>query len=104
GTSWTKQERKCKLYDEFDKFAYRKGESLSDYYLRFSLLLNDMNIYNMKLEQFQYHPYQYVSQAPSTTPLSLTYPSNDFQSSVNHNVYNLSSSMPHVEYAPAVYQ
>nr|GEZ66063.1 hypothetical protein [Tanacetum cinerariifolium] len=29
------------------------GESLRDFYLRFSLLLNDMNIYNMKLEQFQ---------------------------------------------------
>ncbi|GJU41268.1 hypothetical protein Tco_1194225 [Tanacetum coccineum] len=46
-------ERECKLYDEFDKFAYKKGESLRDFYLRFSLLLNDMNIYNMKLEQFQ---------------------------------------------------
>nr|GFC16058.1 hypothetical protein [Tanacetum cinerariifolium] len=53
GTSLTKQERECKLYDEFDKFAYRKGETLRDYYLRFSLLLNDMNMYNMKLEQFQ---------------------------------------------------
>nr|GEW72971.1 integrase, catalytic region, zinc finger, CCHC-type, peptidase aspartic, catalytic [Tanacetum cinerariifolium] len=53
GTSLTKQERECKLYDEFDKFAYRKGESLRDFYLRFSLLLNNMNIYNMKLEQFQ---------------------------------------------------
>nr|GEU97920.1 retrovirus-related Pol polyprotein from transposon TNT 1-94 [Tanacetum cinerariifolium] len=53
GTSLTKQERKCNLYDEFDKFAYKKGESLRDFYLRFSLLLNDMNIYNMKLEQFQ---------------------------------------------------
>nr|GFA91777.1 hypothetical protein [Tanacetum cinerariifolium] len=52
GTSLTKQDRECKLYDEFDKFAYRKGESLRDYYLRFSLLLNNMNIYNMKLEQF----------------------------------------------------
>nr|GFB17683.1 hypothetical protein [Tanacetum cinerariifolium] len=31
GTSLTKQERKCKLYDEFDKFAYRKGESLRDF-------------------------------------------------------------------------
>nr|GEY80716.1 hypothetical protein [Tanacetum cinerariifolium] len=40
------------LYDEFDKFAYKKGESLRKFYLRFSLLLNDMNIYNMKLEQF----------------------------------------------------
>nr|GEY36006.1 hypothetical protein [Tanacetum cinerariifolium] len=53
GTSLTKQDWECKLYDEFDKFAYKKGESLRDYYLRFSLLLNDMNIYNIKLEQFQ---------------------------------------------------
>ncbi|GKB32954.1 hypothetical protein Tco_0872355 [Tanacetum coccineum] len=53
GTSLTKQERECKLCDEFDKFTYKKGETLRDFYLRFSLLLNDMNIYNMKLEQFQ---------------------------------------------------
>ncbi|GJX78894.1 hypothetical protein Tco_0327043 [Tanacetum coccineum] len=53
GTSLTKQERECKLYDEFDKFAYKKGETLRDFYLRFSLLLNDINIYNVKLEQFQ---------------------------------------------------
>nr|GEW26300.1 hypothetical protein [Tanacetum cinerariifolium] len=50
-----------------------------------------------------YHSPQYASQAPSTTPLSLTYPWNDFQSSVNHNVYYPSSSMPHVEYAPAAH-
>nr|GEZ71792.1 hypothetical protein [Tanacetum cinerariifolium] len=197
------QERECKMYDEFDKFAYKKGESLRDFYLRISLLMNDMNIYNMKLEQFQvntkflntlppewskfvtdvklvrdlhttnvdqlhaylgqheyhanevrimhersldaltlvanhqmnkspyqphqqpyhqhqfqpqvstfqssqygtpYHSSQYASQAPSSTPLSITYPSNDFQSSVNHNVYNASSTMPHVEYAPPVHQ
>nr|GEW85166.1 hypothetical protein [Tanacetum cinerariifolium] len=53
GTSLTKQKKECKLYDEFDKFAYRKGESLRDFYLRFLLLLTDTNIYNMKLEQFQ---------------------------------------------------
>ncbi|GJW11148.1 hypothetical protein Tco_1576975 [Tanacetum coccineum] len=53
GTLLTKQERKCKIYDEFDKFAYKKGKTLCEFYLRFSLLLNDMNIYNMKLEQFQ---------------------------------------------------
>ncbi|GKC79454.1 retrovirus-related pol polyprotein from transposon TNT 1-94, partial [Tanacetum coccineum] len=47
------KEKECKLYDEFDKFAYKKGETLRDFYLRFSLLLNDMNIYNVKLEQFQ---------------------------------------------------
>nr|GEY02796.1 hypothetical protein [Tanacetum cinerariifolium] len=53
GTSLTKQERECKLYGAIDKFAYQKGETLRDFYLRFSLLLNEMNIYNMKLEQFQ---------------------------------------------------
>nr|GFD00580.1 hypothetical protein [Tanacetum cinerariifolium] len=30
-----------------------KGETLRDFYLRFSLLLNEMNMYNMKMEQFQ---------------------------------------------------
>nr|GEV75796.1 hypothetical protein [Tanacetum cinerariifolium] len=203
GTSFTKQERECNLYDEFDKFAYKKGESLREFYLRFSLLLNDMNIYNMKLEQFQvntkylntlppewskfvtdvklvrdlhttnvdqlhaylgqheyhanevrlmhertsdplalvanhqmnklpyqphqqsyqhtqlqpqvssfqtsqygspYHSSQYASQAQSSTPLSITCPSNDFQSYVHHNVYNPSSSIPQVEYAPSVHQ
>nr|GEY35796.1 hypothetical protein [Tanacetum cinerariifolium] len=141
GTSLTKQERECKLYNECDKFAYKKGESLRDFYLRFSLLLNDMNIYNMKLEQFQvntkflttlrpewskfmidvklvkdlhttnssqygspYQSSQYGSHASTSTPLSITYPSNDFQSSVYHNVYNPSSFIPQVEYALSVHQ
>ncbi|GJS18782.1 hypothetical protein Tco_0413254 [Tanacetum coccineum] len=193
GTSLTKQERECKLYDEFDKFAYKKGETLRDFYLRFSLLLNDMNIYNMKLEQFQvntkflntlppewskfvtdvklvrdlhttnidqlhaylgqheFHanevrlmhernsdplalvathqmtqsPYQthqksyqnsqfqphvshYQSQQysinQSSTPLSITHPSNDYHSSVHHNAYSPSSSIPKLEYAPTINQ
>ncbi|GJT52219.1 hypothetical protein Tco_0853513 [Tanacetum coccineum] len=162
-------ERECKLYDEFDKFAYKKGETLCDFYLRFSLLLNDMNIYNMKLEQFQvntkflntlplewskfvtdvklvldlhttnndqFHAYlgqhefhanedrlmhernsdplalspkygsPYQSQKylthQSSTPLAITYPSNDYQSSVHHNVYSPSSYIPQLEYAPTV--
>ncbi|GJW67595.1 retrovirus-related pol polyprotein from transposon TNT 1-94 [Tanacetum coccineum] len=53
GTSLTKQERECKLYDAFDKFTHIKGDSLHKYYLRFTQLINDMNIYNMKMEQFQ---------------------------------------------------
>ncbi|GKB52147.1 retrovirus-related pol polyprotein from transposon TNT 1-94, partial [Tanacetum coccineum] len=63
GTSLTKQERECKLYDEFDKFTYKKGESLHEYYLRFTLLLNDMNIYKMPLEQFQVN-----TKFPNTLP------------------------------------
>ncbi|GJR68684.1 retrovirus-related pol polyprotein from transposon TNT 1-94 [Tanacetum coccineum] len=202
GTSLTKQERECKLYDQFDKFTYKKGASLHEYYLRFTLLLNDMNIYKMRLEQFQVNtkflntlpdewskfvndvklvrdlhttnvdqlhayleqherhanevrlmhernsdplalvashqitqsPYQthqhtyqntqlqlpasiypslqygspYQSQQYSThqssTPLSVTYPSNDFQSSIHHNVYSPSSSIPQLEYPPQINQ
>nr|GEU34988.1 hypothetical protein [Tanacetum cinerariifolium] len=105
-----------------------------------------MNIYNMKLEQFQvntkflntlppewskfmtnvklvrdlhttnvdqlhaylgqheFHANEYRSQAQLSTPLSITYPSNDFQSSVHHHVYTPSSSIPQVEYAPSVHQ
>nr|GEY98289.1 hypothetical protein [Tanacetum cinerariifolium] len=46
-------ERECERYDAFDEFAHIKGESVHQYYLRFIQLINDMNIYNMKLEQFQ---------------------------------------------------
>nr|GEX70524.1 hypothetical protein [Tanacetum cinerariifolium] len=99
GTSLTKQRWECKLYDAFDKFAYQKGETLSDFYLRFSLLLNDMNMYNMKLEQFQY-----ASQAPSSSNLSISYLPNDIQSSVNHNAYMASSSIPQMEYAPTIHR
>ncbi|GKA42000.1 retrovirus-related pol polyprotein from transposon TNT 1-94 [Tanacetum coccineum] len=174
-------ERECKLYDKFDKFAYKKWESLREFYLRFSLLVNDMNIYNMKLEQFQVntkflntlppewskfvtnvklvqdlhtinidqlHAYlgQYEFHAnevrlmhernsdplalvathqmthlhsmvhrislnntqlinhQSSTPLSITYPSNDYQSSIHHNIYSPSSSIPQLEYPPSVDQ
>ncbi|GKD31279.1 integrase, catalytic region, zinc finger, CCHC-type containing protein, partial [Tanacetum coccineum] len=42
---------------------------------------------------------------PSSTPLSITHPSNDYQSSsVHHNVYSSSSSIPQLEYAPSVNQ
>ncbi|GJZ43951.1 retrovirus-related pol polyprotein from transposon TNT 1-94 [Tanacetum coccineum] len=157
GTSLTKQERECKLYDEFDKFTYKKGETLHEYYLRFTLLLNDMNIYKMPLEQFQVNtkflntlpdewskfvtdvklkpttnyqshlhthpqslsqhhvsPYQssqfvtpYQHQQFSTnqsTPLSITYPTNEYQSTVHHNVYSQQPSIPQLEYAPITYQ
>ncbi|GKC23238.1 hypothetical protein Tco_1025388 [Tanacetum coccineum] len=57
GTSLTKQERECKLYDAFNKFTHIKEELLHNYYLRFTQLINDMNIYNMKMEQFQLPAY-----------------------------------------------
>ncbi|GJU34341.1 retrovirus-related pol polyprotein from transposon TNT 1-94 [Tanacetum coccineum] len=46
---------------------------------------------------------QYSTNQPST-PLSITYPSNDYQSSVHHNVYSPQPSIPQLEYAPTVNQ
>nr|GEW68458.1 integrase, catalytic region, zinc finger, CCHC-type, peptidase aspartic, catalytic [Tanacetum cinerariifolium] len=94
GTSLTKQERECKLYDAFDKFTYQKGETLRDFYFRFSLLLNDMNMYNMKLEQFQVNT-KFLNTLP---PEWIT----DTSSLVNHNAYMASSSAPQIDYAPMV--
>ncbi|GJU92451.1 hypothetical protein Tco_1304874 [Tanacetum coccineum] len=153
GTSLTKQERECEVYDQFDKFAYKKGETLRDFYLRFSLLLNDLNIYNMKLENFQVNTkflntlppesacfgcnpsndpvclsnsselsisttsvtisistvwitlssHHYSTNQPST-PLSITYTSNHYQSYVHHNVYSPQPLVTQLEYAPTVHQ
>ncbi|GJX98040.1 integrase, catalytic region, zinc finger, CCHC-type containing protein [Tanacetum coccineum] len=64
GTSLTKQERECKLYEAFDKFAYTKGETLSLYYHRFAQLINDMHIYKVKLEPFQINT-KFLNSLPS---------------------------------------
>nr|GEY53274.1 hypothetical protein [Tanacetum cinerariifolium] len=46
---------------------------------------------------------QYLSNQ-SSTPLSITHPSNDYQSSVHHNAYYPPSSIPQIAYAPTVNQ
>nr|GFA18081.1 hypothetical protein [Tanacetum cinerariifolium] len=61
---------------------------------------------DVKLSSQYGSPYQsqQYSHNQSSTSLSITYPSNDFQSSDHHNVYTPSSSIPQVEYAPLVNQ
>ncbi|GJS41515.1 retrovirus-related pol polyprotein from transposon TNT 1-94 [Tanacetum coccineum] len=54
--------------------------------------------YGAPLESQQYSVNQ------SSTPLSITYTSNNYQSSIYHNVYSPSSSIPQLEYAPSVNQ
>ncbi|GJS62313.1 hypothetical protein Tco_0657097 [Tanacetum coccineum] len=51
-------------------------------------------------------PYQsqQYSTHQSSTPLLVTYPSNDFQSSIHHNIYSPSSSIPQLEYPPQINQ
>ncbi|GJY65479.1 hypothetical protein Tco_0467717 [Tanacetum coccineum] len=39
GTELSQQERECKLYIEFDRFASIKRESLYDYYLRSTIMI-----------------------------------------------------------------
>nr|GEY93126.1 hypothetical protein [Tanacetum cinerariifolium] len=155
GTSLTKQERECKLYDEFDKFAYKNGETLlrdlhttnvdqlhaclgqHEYHANEVRSMHERTTYPIALvaqhqmnkstyqqhqqsyhHQFQpqastyqsspyatqYHPHQYASQAPSSSNLSISYPPNDIQTSVNHNVYMASSLIPHMEYALTIHQ
>ncbi|GKC86949.1 hypothetical protein Tco_1147598 [Tanacetum coccineum] len=53
GTELSYQERECKLYNEFDKFTSVNGESLHEYYLRFSQLINDMHTIGMTMQQVQ---------------------------------------------------
>ncbi|GKC91030.1 retrovirus-related pol polyprotein from transposon TNT 1-94 [Tanacetum coccineum] len=60
GTSLTKQERECKLYDEFDKFTYKKGESLHDQFVTDVKLVKDLHTTNVDqihahLEQHERH-------------------------------------------------
>ncbi|GJR14495.1 hypothetical protein Tco_0797147 [Tanacetum coccineum] len=46
GTSLTKQERECKLYDAFDKFTYIKGESLHNKFVTDVKLVMDLHTTN----------------------------------------------------------
>nr|GFB66778.1 hypothetical protein [Tanacetum cinerariifolium] len=51
-----------------------------------------------------YHTPQYVSQAPSSSNLSISYLLNDIPSTVNHNAYMASSLIPKIDYALTVHQ
>ncbi|GJR86992.1 hypothetical protein Tco_0211003 [Tanacetum coccineum] len=52
-TKLSLQEKECKLYDEFDKFTFVKGETLYQYYWRFAQLINNMNVINISTRAIQ---------------------------------------------------
>ncbi|GJY53715.1 integrase, catalytic region, zinc finger, CCHC-type containing protein [Tanacetum coccineum] len=52
-TELSYQEREFRLYNFFDKFAYVQGETLYEYYWRFSQLINDMHTIGMTMQQVQ---------------------------------------------------
>ncbi|GKA55465.1 retrovirus-related pol polyprotein from transposon TNT 1-94 [Tanacetum coccineum] len=63
GIELSYQERECKLYNKFDKFAFIKGETLHDYYMRSAQLMNDIHIIRMTMHQV-YHLIINKSKAP----------------------------------------
>nr|GEX32969.1 retrovirus-related Pol polyprotein from transposon TNT 1-94 [Tanacetum cinerariifolium] len=103
GTSLTKQKRELNakflntLPPQWSKFV-------TDVKLVRGLHTTNVDLLYAYLGQHEYHANEYASQAQSSTPLSITYPSNNFQLTIHHNVYNPSSSIPQVEYAPLVHQ
>ncbi|GJY52203.1 retrovirus-related pol polyprotein from transposon TNT 1-94 [Tanacetum coccineum] len=53
GIELSYQESECRLYNLFDKFASIQGETLYEYYWRFSQLINDMHTIGMTMQQVQ---------------------------------------------------
>ncbi|GJZ28135.1 retrovirus-related pol polyprotein from transposon TNT 1-94 [Tanacetum coccineum] len=111
GTSLTKQERGyVKLVRDLhttniDQLHAYLGQH--EFHANEVRLMHERNSDPLALVSPQYGP-TYQSQQYSTnrssTPLSITYPSNDYQSSVHHNVYSPPPPIPQLEYAHAVNQ
>ncbi|GJY02738.1 hypothetical protein Tco_0360890 [Tanacetum coccineum] len=67
GTELSYQERECRLYNLFDKFASVQGETLYEYYWRFSQLINDMHTIGMTMQQVQVNS-KFLDALPVTPP------------------------------------
>ncbi|GJT69178.1 integrase, catalytic region, zinc finger, CCHC-type containing protein [Tanacetum coccineum] len=123
GTSLTKHERKCKLYDEFDNKFVTNVKLVRDlhttnidqlhaylgqheFHANEVCLMHERNSDLLALSPQYGSPYQsqQYSSNQSSIPLSITYPSNDYQSSVHHNAYSPPSLIPQIKYAPIVNQ
>ncbi|GKB99608.1 hypothetical protein Tco_0985745 [Tanacetum coccineum] len=53
GSELTKDDRESQLYDEFEHFRQKKGETIQGYYVRFTKLINDMR--NIKMTMPRMH-------------------------------------------------
>ncbi|GJR62930.1 hypothetical protein Tco_1505092 [Tanacetum coccineum] len=104
GTSLTKQERKCKLYDAFDKFAYIKGESLHQLPPEWSKFVTDVKFVNYLhttnfdqlhayLEQHELHANEVcLMRECSQDPLALV--ANQQMTPSHFNIYQSSYNNP----------
>ncbi|GJZ11572.1 retrovirus-related pol polyprotein from transposon TNT 1-94 [Tanacetum coccineum] len=53
GSELTKEDRESQLYDDFEHFCQNKRETIHDYYVRFSKLINDMRNIKMTMSRMQ---------------------------------------------------
>ncbi|GKD32421.1 hypothetical protein Tco_1247930, partial [Tanacetum coccineum] len=53
GSELTKKDRESQLYDDFEHFRLNKGETIHDYYVRFTKLINDMRNIKMTMPRMQ---------------------------------------------------
>lgn len=53
GSELTKEDCESQLYDEFEHFKMNPGESITNYYVRFQELVNDMRIIKMTMPNIQ---------------------------------------------------
>ncbi|GJU28231.1 retrovirus-related pol polyprotein from transposon TNT 1-94 [Tanacetum coccineum] len=53
GLELTKEDRESPLYDDFEHFRQNKGETIHDYYVRFTKLINDMRNIKMTMSRMQ---------------------------------------------------
>ncbi|GKF15142.1 hypothetical protein Tco_0056604, partial [Tanacetum coccineum] len=53
GSELTKDERESQLYDEFEHFCQNKGETIHEYYVKFTKLINDMRNIKMVMPTMQ---------------------------------------------------
>ncbi|GKE30241.1 hypothetical protein Tco_1445625 [Tanacetum coccineum] len=53
GSKLTKEDCESQLYDDFEHFCHNKGETIHDYYVRFSKLINDMRNIKMTMSRMQ---------------------------------------------------
>ncbi|GJS43478.1 hypothetical protein Tco_0568521 [Tanacetum coccineum] len=53
GLELTKEDRESQLYDDFEHFSQKKGETIHDYYVRFAKLINNMQNIKMTITRMQ---------------------------------------------------
>ncbi|GJV48664.1 hypothetical protein Tco_1438876 [Tanacetum coccineum] len=53
GSELTKEDHESQLYDDFEHFRQNKGETIHDYYVRFTKLINDMRNIKMTMPRMQ---------------------------------------------------